>query len=73
MYGDWEGNKVLTLTKDILEQDTLVVALIPRYRESSITSIEYRLCWEFKAPIFYVYADAITGEDVNYQRQYMIF
>lgn len=73
-YFDWTGQKRVTLTNDNLQNSNLVVALIPRFGQSSnLTSIEYRLCWEFKAPIFYVYVDAITGKDVDHTSQYIIF
>jgi len=73
-YSDWTGLKELVLTNENLKQDALVIALITRGETPSrLTSIEYRLCWKYETSIFYVYADAVTGEDVNYYEQSVIF
>jgi hypothetical protein len=73
-YSDWTGLKELVLTNENLKKDTLVIAFISRYDKSSrLESIEYRLCWKYETSIFYVYADAVTGEDVNYYEQSVIF
>jgi hypothetical protein len=68
-------------------QDTLIVsdetltspvvaALIltrwdPLYRTR--TALEYRRAWRFKAGIYYIYVDAITGEDLNYLESTVYF
>ncbi len=53
-----------------------IIALSGCNRESTFTrrvAIEYRNAWRIRTWVFDVYVDAITGEDLNYAEQTVIF
>ena len=74
VYYDWRGADTLVLSDSAIMQADLVPVLVDRYSSNySNHSIEYRRAWRLTTHIFYVYVDAITGEDLNYAVQYVIF
>ncbi len=78
-YYDWVGRKTDTISARTVKSSQLTIALIPRYRDPgyqdyiALRSVEYRNCWQLTTRVFQVYVDAITGEDVDYAQQYIIF
>lgn len=72
-YYDWTGEKRLTISRENTYEAKLVAAIIPRPDVILKKSLEYRLCWKIRVPVFYVFVDAITGEDIGFIQQYVIF
>ncbi|GEM_PF-4800900 len=74
-YCGWVGEQTLVVTPDKVSEAILDLISIERrdYMNNKLLSIEFHHCWRFKLPVFYVYVDAITGEDLNYAYQYMDF
>lgn len=76
VYYDWSGPKVFTVTDDEIDSVSLEAVVLPRFDESSrsrIQSLEYRLCWIYHTWLFDICADAITGEDLNFYFQNIVF
>jgi len=77
-FYDWGGKNSLRLSNDLSEPTELEQILVPRYTRTKssydrLDSIEYRQCWKITTPVYYIYVDAITGEDINYAIQYVLF
>ena len=79
IYYDWTGKKTDTVSAKTVKSSLVTIALIPRYASPdyhdylSMRSVEYRNCWQLSTEVFHVYVDAVTGEDVNFAQQYIIF
>ncbi|TAK58892.1 MAG: hypothetical protein EPO24_08230 [Bacteroidetes bacterium] len=73
-FYDWGGKDSMVLSPSLIEKAIVVPTLTRNSSYSSrSTTFEYRLCWKFKVPVFFVYVDAITGKDLQYTEQYVIF
>ena len=72
-YYDWTGEKRLTISRENTYEAKHVAAIVPRPSTHPKKSLEYRLCWKIRVPIFFVFVDAITGEDIGVTQQYVIF
>ena len=78
-YYDWTGVQSDTISSRSVTVSTITIALIPRYYAPvissymALTSIEYRRCWQLTTTVFQVYVDAITGQDLDFAQQYIIF
>lgn len=74
IYYDWGGRDSLILSHDTMKRSEFAAVLVSRWSGGSgRIALEYRRAWKIVTPIFYVYVDALTGEDLNYQEQTVIF
>lgn len=76
VYFDWGGRKILTISDRTIQYAEIAAVAVPRWADSLCTrrvAIEYRGAWRIRTGIFDIYVDAITGEDLNYAEQTVIF
>ncbi|GEM_PF-5903559 len=76
IYYDWGGRQTLTISNQTVKCAEIAAVAVPRWSDSLFTrrvAIEYRNSWRIRTWVFDVYVDAITGEDLNYAEQTVIF
>jgi hypothetical protein len=71
-YYDWGGKQTYTVSSDRVQRTRLVSSVMPRDTHS-FDRLEYRLCWVFDTGIYDIFVDAITGEDLDFLKQLVIF
>lgn len=71
-YFDSAGRKEFTLTMNNLYESEITDIILGGYSTTSsgLLPLEYRHTWKIRTNIYYLYVDAITGEDLNYSVPY---